>query len=295
MPKATTRSVLSGIKVKEAMRRQVTLLDKAATIASGIRVLIKFRADALVVKDARDVPVGIVSKTDLTGSFYAGLPIETPLTDIMVGPLITCFVDDKLEDALACMRDGGIHQIFVIGADPGRVEGMVNYGDILELVYKTCRRCRKRRRYNASNTDEHLMAEPRVAEVMTPTVITCHTRDKLYNVMESLTANRMSAVLVTTPQGDAAGVISKTNLIMAWHRGIEPDTEAIAVMSAPVIACAKNDSISRAMANMLLGDMGRIFVYGERPATIVGVLSLTDAANHRSGTCRACVASRIIG
>lgn len=294
MPTAITRSVLSGIKIKEAMRRQVISLDKAATIASGIRVLIKFRADALVVKDARDVPLGIVSKTDLTGAFYAGLPVDTPLADIMMGPLITCFVDDKLEDALECMRINGIHQLFVIGADPGRLEGMVNYGDILELVYKTCRNCRKRHRHHPSNTDEHVLAEPLVAEVMTPMVITCDTSGNLYQVMESLAAHRMSAVLVTTPQGDAAGVISKTNLIMAWHRGIEPDTQAVAVMSAPVISCAKNDAISRAMANMLLGDMGRIFVYNESPATIVGVLSLTDAANHRSGTCRACVASRII-
>ncbi len=49
------------------------------------------------------------------------------------------------------------------------------------------------------------------------------------------------------------------------------------------------------MTTMLLGDMGRIFVREDDSGVVVGVLSLSDAANYRSGTCRACVSSRMVG
>ena len=104
----------------------------------------------------------------------------------------------------------------------------------------------------------------------------------------------MSAVLITDQKGMPAGVISKTNLVVAWHHGQAPDTQAAAVMSRPVVTCDRTDSINRAMTTMLLGDMGRIFVHDKEPQTIVGVMSLSDAANHRSGTCRACVSSRML-
>jgi hypothetical protein len=66
-------------------------------------------------------------------------------------------------------------------------------------------------------------------------------------------------------------------------------------MNRPVVSCDRSDSINQAMMTMLLGDMGRIFVHAGDPQTIVGVLSLSDAASHRSGTCRACVSSRMVG
>jgi hypothetical protein len=45
---------------------------------------------------------------------------------------------------------------------------------------------------------------------------------------------------------------------------------------------------------MLLRDVQRIFVHGSDPAKIVGVLSLSDAARFRSGSCRACTSSRLM-
>ena len=295
MPVARTRSVLSGMRVKEAMRRQIISLDRTTSIWTGIGWLIKYKADALLVMDSEEKPAGIVSKTDMAGAYYAELSTDTPLEAIMAGPLLTCFIDDGLEHALDIMRCNGIHQLFVVGADAGRFEGMLNYGDILGLVFQICRNCRKSRlRRSAAGVDDHHTAEYRVSEVMTSAVITCKATDDLYQVMESLSEYRMSAILVTGENDRPVGVISKTNLIVAWHRGVQPGAEAATVMSKPVISCDRNETINQALSRMLLGDMGRIFVHADDPGTIVGVLSLSDAANHRSGTCRACVSSRMV-
>ncbi len=296
MPVARTRSVLSGMRVKEAMRRQMVSLDGTTSISTGIGRLIKFKVDALLVMDSQGRPAGIVSKTDMAGAYYAEMTADTTLEAIMAGPLLTCFIDDGLEHALDIMVSSGVHQLFVVGAETRRFEGMLNYGDILGLVFQTCRSCRKNRmRQFAAGDDDNQPTETPVSDVMTSSVITCKVTDDLYQVMESLTAHRMSAVLVMGDGGRPAGVISKTNLVVAWHRGIAPDAKAAAVMSKPVISCDRNEPINQALARMLLGDMGRIFVHDGGPEAIVGVLSLSDAANHRSGTCRACISSRMVG
>jgi len=44
---------------------------------------------------------------------------------------------------------------------------------------------------------------------------------------------------------------------------------------------------------MVMADIHRLFVHEDEPSNIVGVLSLSDAARVRSGSCYACVSSRI--
>jgi hypothetical protein len=44
---------------------------------------------------------------------------------------------------------------------------------------------------------------------------------------------------------------------------------------------------------MIFFDLHRLFVWKDDPKNLVGVLSLSDAARFRSGTCRACLTSRI--
>jgi len=292
MPTAKTRSVLSGIRVKEAMRRQIVSLEGTASIATGVGRMIKYKADALLVTDSDGAPTGIVSKTDMIGAYYAGLSVNTPLEAIMVAPLQTCFLDDGLDHALDGMRSSGVHQLFVVGANADRYEGVLNYGDILGLVFQICRNCRKSRSHQPRGS--HAPVDSTVSEVMTPRVIASCKDDTLFAVVEALTSHRMSAVLVTEESEHPAGVISKTDLIVAWRHGLAPDADAASVMSRPVVSCDRTTAVNQAMKTMLLGDMSRIFVHDADPRRIVGVLSLSDAANHRSGTCRACVSSRMV-
>ena len=61
-----------------------------------------------------------------------------------------------------------------------------------------------------------------------------------------------------------------------------------------VKSCHGEAELSDAIQQMLLRDVQRIFVHGSDPAKINGVLSLSDAARFRSGSCRACTASRLM-
>jgi CBS domain-containing protein len=287
--------MLNGLLVEEAMRRQVIHLPHDATLRNCINLLIKFKANALLVVDhAR--PIGIVSKTDIVGAFYGGLPIEeSKLMDIMNGPLLTCFPDDELSVALDLMRENGVHQLFVRGAELNTVVGMLSYLDVVALLYRYCRACPKgaarwSERPDLSDRTQLLV----VRDAMKSPAISCRQGDSLAKVIEELTAHRLGALLVEEVQGSAAGVVSKTDIVVAYNHGSDLEVEARSIMKAPVASCDERSLLSDAIRHMFLKDVQRLFVYAEAPSRIVGVLSLSDAAQIRSGSCRACSASRII-
>jgi CBS domain-containing protein len=112
--------------------------------------------------------------------------------------------------------------------------------------------------------------------------------------MEGLAAYRFGAVLLKNPDGSPAGVVSKTDLILAYKHGLPGSTRAREIMTCPVRACDGSAPVVEALKTMIYADVHRLFVYQETPENLVGVLSLSDVARFRSGTCRACLVSRII-
>jgi len=130
-------------------------------------------------------------------------------------------------------------------------------------------------------------------EVMTPRVYANDKNDSLSLVMEGLAAHKFGALLITAADGAPVGVISKTDLILAYKHGTSAKVRAETVMTRGVQACDGDDILVNALRRMIFSDVSRLFVYKTSPRNIVGVFSLSDAARFRSGTCRACVSSRI--
>jgi CBS domain-containing protein len=281
--------------VNEAMRRQIVQLPAEASIAKAINHLLKFKVNALLVTDGRQQPAGVVSKTDLIGAFYAGLPVATPLGDIMISPPLTCFPDEALESALDRMRAQAVHRLYVTGAEATTMVGTLSYTDVVALLYRYCRACPKslaRRNSAAAPGDEPLRL--RVKEVMTPTVLSFPEDTALAQVIEALMAHRFGAVLICNRQAAARGVVSKTDLVRSYHHGIGLEATADSIMSAPVVTWDQDALLWEALQHMFLSDVQRLFVHAGDPLRVIGVLSLSDAARVRSGSCRACLPSRFI-
>ncbi|MCU0593485.1 MAG: CBS domain-containing protein [Desulfobacterales bacterium] len=295
MPVVQPRHVLSGMLVNEAMRRQIVQLPAAAAIAKGINHLLKFKVNALLITDADQRPAGVVSKTDLIAAFYAGLPIDTPLGDIMIGPPLACYPDDAIESALDRMRSHGVHRLYVTGAEATSMVGTLSYTDVVALLYRYCRSCPK------STSRKGLAGKPEdeewrlhVKDVMTASVVSFPESARIAQVVEGLMAHRFGAVLIGSVQGAAMGVISKTDLIRAYHHGVSLEATADSIMTAPVVTWDQDALLWEALQYMFLKDVQRLFVHSGDPLRIIGVLSLSDTARVRSGSCRACTPSRFI-
>ena len=129
--------------VREAMRKLVTHLPKDASIEQAARYAIKYKVNAILITGENLEAIGVVSKTDLMGAYYAGLPVETAVQAIMVGPPMFCHLDDSLESALDIMRNSGIHRLYVVADTSNRAVGVLAYPDIVGLLYRYCHKCEK--------------------------------------------------------------------------------------------------------------------------------------------------------
>ena len=296
MPVVKKRSVFSGIPVSEAMRRQVISLPRSADMGQAIRLMIRHKANAVLLTD-QDIPLGVVSKTDILSAFYAELPSETQVGDVMGSQPIACFPDDPVEDALEIMEAAEVHRLYVTGANREDVIGTVAYAEIVGLLYRYCRTCERgtaKKRMALSDIDPS--ARLFVKDVMTRAVKACQGSDPLTTVIETLTAHNMGAVLIRDEAESPLGVISKTDIIIAYHHGVSASAEARSIMNSPVHSVCDQTLLSAAIQKMLIRDVQRLFVYpdGSGPNDISGVLALSDAARFRSGSCRACTAGRLL-
>jgi len=287
------QNVMKDLTVKEAMRRLIINLAAADTLEQAIRYAIKYKVNAILITEANQEAVGVVTKTDLMGAYYAGLPLTTPAASIMVGPPLFCHLDDTLDAALDRMRTHKIHRLYVREEAGQQAIGVLAYPDIVGLLYRYCHQCDKNLRRHQDDS-EHLLADRvHLREVMTQGVFALGANDSLLQVMEGLAAHKFGALLITGEDAAPVGVISKTDLILAYKHRIPPEAPAKTVMTGRVQACDENDILVNALRRMIFADVSRLFVYQESPRHIVGVFSLSDATRFRSGTCRACVSSRI--
>ena len=228
------------------------------------------------------------------GAFYAGLPTGMPLENIMVGPPLFCFPDDELEAALDAMQQNQVHRLYVRGAESNDVIGVVAYPDIVGLLYRYCRACDRGLLRARRSQDIEQMRRLKVKDVMTADVTAFLEADNLVQVIEGLTTRRLGAVLIRNTSSNAVGVVSKTDLIVAYKHGMAIEATAAEVMSQPVVSCGEESDLALAIQRMLIRDVQRLFVHSVTPARITGILSLSDAARFRSGSCRACTSSRLI-
>jgi CBS domain-containing protein len=283
---------MKDLTVREAMRRLTIHLAATAPLAQVISYAIKYKVNAILVTGAHLEALGVVTKTDLMGAYYAGLPLETPASSIMVGPPLFCHLDDSLDMALDQMRTHKIHRLYV-RQEGNQAVGVLAYPDIVGLLYRYCHQCDRNLLKKTADTESPLADRFRIREVMTPGVYAHRESDSLLQVMEGLAAHKFGALLITEASGAPVGVISKTDLILAYKHGVPPEVRAETVMTRGVQACEADDILVNALRRMIFSDVSRLFVYQKSPRHIVGVFSLSDAARFRSGTCRACVSSRI--
>ncbi len=87
---------------------------------------------SLVVVDARERPIGIVTDRDLMLRVVAADvdPRETQVRDIMTGHAETLPEDASVEEALAAMRAGGVRRLPIVGSD-GSLVGIVSVDDVI--------------------------------------------------------------------------------------------------------------------------------------------------------------------
>lgn len=282
--------LFSRLKVADAMRNQVLFQSPNATIGNAIRTVIKNKADGLLITDQKRKPVGVITKTEVMGAYYAEMPIFTELGDIMGSPVISCSPEDTLESALITMQQAKIHRIYVIDSS-GSAIGTLSYPDIVGTLYKYCHNCDYGLRKKTSKSQNKIRFT--INEVMTPSVEISFESDQIMTIIEKITACHIGAILILNELQKPVGVISKTDLTLAYCRAVPLSSPARLIMKSPVTSCSSGLPLEEGIRIMIFAEISRLFVHDNEPHNIMGVLNLSDAARTRSGSCQACTSSRI--
>ena len=294
MPVVVKKNTLAGLSVGEIIRKQVVRLHRERSLEQAITLMRKHKINTVLVTDDNMRPAGVVSKTDIIGAYYASLPVDSPLDYIMSSPPVFCRSDDLLEKALDQMRSHKIHGLYIAGKVPEEIVGILTYSDIVGLLYHYCHKC-KLSKFRAAKEEHNGVPIERykAKEVMSSQVVSFGPDDSLSEIMEALSACRFGAVLIKDDNNIPSGMVSKTDLVLSFQKGIPPEAPAKKIMSTHVVSCEEDEYLEIAIQKMILAEVQRLFVYKEELETITGVLSLSDTARLRSGSCHACMTSRI--
>jgi CBS domain-containing protein len=112
--------------------RRVVTTAPSARVAEAVAILSKHRIGALVVTEASQNIVGIVSERDIVRGLAAGgaAVLDGPVAAIMTREVTTCSEGETINDVMAKMTGGRFRHLPVVS--DGRLAGIVSIGDVVK-------------------------------------------------------------------------------------------------------------------------------------------------------------------
>ncbi|MBI1187723.1 MAG: CBS domain-containing protein [Alphaproteobacteria bacterium] len=112
----------------------VHTIPQEATLEDAARVMNDRGVGALVILDARESPVGVVSERDIIRAVakQGGASLSNRVGDVMSRGVITMEAMDSVDDGLSRMTEKRIRHLPVVG-EGGRLIGIVSIGDLVKM------------------------------------------------------------------------------------------------------------------------------------------------------------------
>jgi CBS domain-containing protein len=111
---------------------RVTTVRPDATIADTSQLLAKHRIGAVLVTDAADRILGIISERDIVRGLakHGAAVAELAVADLMTRDVHTCAPNDTIADIMGVMTAHRFRHLPVL--DEGRLAGIVSIGDVVK-------------------------------------------------------------------------------------------------------------------------------------------------------------------
>lgn len=117
--------------VADAMRHGILSCSSDASLRAAARTMTLHHIHTVVVNDPHEQgPVGVVADRDLIDALAAGRA-ERTLAELADQDFVQLSSGQRLQDAVATMRERGVDHAVVIDAHSGRPTGMLSTLDIL--------------------------------------------------------------------------------------------------------------------------------------------------------------------
>ena len=123
--------LLFGAQVGDVVRRRPVTIAGAESIQTAAELMISAEVGSLLITDAGDTPVGIITDRDLRRVVARGMDYSAPVHSIMASPLRTIPSHMVCFDAMLEMIRLGLHHMVISKGD--RIEGVISGHDLMLL------------------------------------------------------------------------------------------------------------------------------------------------------------------
>jgi CBS domain-containing protein len=123
------------MRVVEVLRSKgpnVVSIEPTATLHEAAQLLFAHRIGALIVCDARDQVVGVLSERDIVATVarLAADALSTRVSEAMSSDVVSCSLDGTLEQLMQLMTEHRIRHLPVI--DDQKLVGVISIGDVVK-------------------------------------------------------------------------------------------------------------------------------------------------------------------
>ncbi|MGE0116868.1 MAG: CBS domain-containing protein [Dongiaceae bacterium] len=111
---------------------RVITIKPDATVAATSQMLAKHRIGAVLVTNADDAIIGIISERDIVRGLaqHGGAVAELAVADLMTREVRTCTMSDTIADIMGVMTAHRFRHLPVV--EDGRLIGIVSIGDVVK-------------------------------------------------------------------------------------------------------------------------------------------------------------------
>ncbi len=195
--------------VRDLMHKGLHTCHAEATLGQVASLLTKYHVHALVVVDASDNPLGIISDYDLLAGEWLAVDSQDLATmrqitagELMSSPIESVDADLPLKTAAHKMVEKDINRLLV--TENGAAVGIISTSDFVSSIAR---------------------AEPpmrqTVADVMSDAILVCRDKTPLASAARTMTQAGWRSVLVVNAEGTPEGVVSGKDLMPYVINGVD--------------------------------------------------------------------------
>ena len=251
--------------VRDLMHPGVFTCQPDATLGQVAVLLTQHKVHALVVPDAEDRPLGIISDYDLLAGEWLSVDDESlsamrKLTahDLMSYPVNTVDANMSVKEAAHILIEKEVSRLLV--TEDGKPVGVISTTDFVVSIAK-----------------EEQPERETVADVMSDAMLVCRGKTPIVSAARTLMEAGWRSVLVIDAKGKTLGVVSGKDLMPFVENGIDENLTVRDVMH-PAFTIHINASLREAADLMIQKHHHRLIVVDDEDpdAFPLGVISSFD-------------------
>jgi signal transduction histidine kinase len=240
-------------------------IDATATIADAMASMLGNKDGSVVLLDGGH-PVGVVTEGLLLALFEEGADLTQLVKPIASCPVITAHENRPMESAFDLIITNNIRRLVLVD-DDGVYCGVVLQEDMFSFLDK-----------------DVYKIDLKVADLLVhdSNVISVLREKILYDVLVLMRRTKVGSVIVTDALGNAVGIVTQKDILVAGNHGIDLDQKVEKLMSSPVLSVCTEDAITEVIALMRTIEIRRVLVR-EPNGSMLALLTNRDIFKHIKG------------